>query len=87
MDLAAESLALAYFAKKDGSTETLIRSYNIYTIALSNLTTAIQDHRSRLASETLSATLLLVHFEVRETALHVLLYSLTVLQELRCYAK
>jgi hypothetical protein len=64
LDLAAESLALAYFAKEAGSTETLIRSHLLYTDALRSLSESLQDHRSRLASETLCATLLLVHYEV-----------------------
>ncbi|KAH8698004.1 hypothetical protein BGW36DRAFT_270695, partial [Talaromyces proteolyticus] len=67
MDIAVESLALAYFAKKAGSTEMLIRSHNAYANALVSLSGALQDHRLRLTSETLCATLLLVHFEARES--------------------
>lgn len=67
MDLAAESLALAYFAKKTGSKKLLVRASETYAHALSDLSSALQDRRQRLASQTLCATLLLVHFEVRKT--------------------
>ncbi|ORY00298.1 hypothetical protein BCR34DRAFT_114221 [Clohesyomyces aquaticus] len=63
IDLAAESLALAYFAKKASSNEMLIRSRNTYANALRSLSNAVLDHRSRFTSETLCAALLLVHFE------------------------
>jgi hypothetical protein len=64
MDLAAECVALAYFAKQAGSTEALIRSHNTYGNALRNLSNALRDRKLYASSETLCATLLLVHFEV-----------------------
>jgi len=64
MDLAAEAVAFAYLAKKSGSTETLIRSRKLYGGALKMVSIALHGERSRFASETLCAILLLVHFEV-----------------------
>jgi hypothetical protein len=64
MDLAAESLALAYFAKTTKSMETLMRSRWVYAKALRSLSAALQDSKSRFASEILCATLLFVHYEV-----------------------
>jgi hypothetical protein len=69
MDLAAEALALVYYARKTNSKETLVRSSWVYTNALRALSRALQAHCSRFASETLCATLLLVHYEVSETSL------------------
>jgi hypothetical protein len=66
MDEAAEALALAYFAKKTESKEALMRSQCKYSSALTGLSKALQCPRSRFASETLCATLLFVHYEVRE---------------------
>jgi hypothetical protein len=66
MDLAAESLALVYFAKTTNSVETLMHSRWMYANALRALSGALQDRNSRFASETLCATLLLVHYEVRK---------------------
>ncbi|OCK75439.1 hypothetical protein K432DRAFT_308489 [Lepidopterella palustris CBS 459.81] len=63
MDFAAEALALVYFAKKANSMDTLVRSHWAYANALRDLSRALQDHSSRFASETLCATLLLVHYE------------------------
>jgi hypothetical protein len=64
MDLAAESLALVYFAKTAKSMETLMRSHWVYANALRALSIALQDSKSRFAFETLCATLLLIHYEV-----------------------
>ena len=64
LDLAAESLALVYFAKKTGSSDALMRSYTAYSSALANVSRALQHPERRLSSETLCATLLLVHYEV-----------------------
>lgn len=66
MDQAAEALALAYFAKKADSKEVLIRSQWIYSSALIRLSKALLCPRSQFASETLCATLLFVHYEVRD---------------------
>lgn len=68
MDLAAESLAVAYYAKKANSAQALIRSRKLYGFALRMLSIALQDQCSRFSSETLCATLLLVHYEVRKGA-------------------
>ena len=44
----------------------MIRSRSAYTGALNALSKVLQDPKKRLASETLSATVLLVHYEVRQ---------------------
>jgi hypothetical protein len=64
LDLAAESLASVYFAKKSGSNLTLVRSYQAYSSALGKLSKALQHPTRGLSSETLCAILLLVHYEV-----------------------
>lgn len=67
MDVAAEAVALAYFARKIGSTEMLMQSRSVYANALKHLSIALKDSSLRLASGTLCATLLLIHYEVSMT--------------------
>lgn len=64
LDLAAESLASVYFAKKSQSTAVLVRGYEAYSRALPQLSRALQNPKHRSSLETLCATLLLVHYEV-----------------------
>ena len=68
VDQAAETLALAYFAKTSSCNSTLMRSYRTYEIALRSLSKSLQHPDSRLSSETLCATLLLLHYEVEVTS-------------------
>ena len=68
VDQAAETLALAYFAKTSSCNSTLMRSYRTYELSLRSLSKSLQCPDSRLSSETLCATLLLLHYEVEVTS-------------------
>jgi hypothetical protein len=68
LGLAAEALALMYFAKKSTaagrSDEALMRSSEAYLQAIRDLSRALQNPHKCLSSETLCSSLLLVHYEV-----------------------
>jgi hypothetical protein len=64
MDLAAESLALAYFAKISGQKSYLLDSLQTYLMSLKALSNAIRDPALKMSSETLCAAMLLVQYEV-----------------------
>jgi hypothetical protein len=64
MELAAECLALAYFAKMSCALKPNVRSRETYSLALDSLSKDLKCPASRVSSETLCATLLLVHYEV-----------------------
>ncbi|KAI5463876.1 hypothetical protein BGZ63DRAFT_201376 [Mariannaea sp. PMI_226] len=64
LDLAALSLASAYFARTSGDERILQRAEVAYTLALRSLSKAISDTSMRFSSEVLCAALLLGHYEV-----------------------
>jgi hypothetical protein len=68
LGLAAEALALMYFAKKSTaagrSDEALVRSSEAYLQAIRDLSRALQNPHKCLSLETLCSSLLLVHYEV-----------------------
>lgn len=63
LDIAAESVALAYFAKREHSKGIIERSRWAYSEALKLLFQSLHNSRLRLAPETLCATMLLLHYE------------------------
>jgi hypothetical protein len=69
MELAAECLALAYFAKVSRSKMPTMRSREVYALALDGLSKDLESPVSRLSSETLCATLLLIHYEVGDSSI------------------
>jgi len=65
LDAAAQSFALAYFARLSRDVLLLRRAELSYVVALRSLATAIADPDKRLDSEVLCAVMLLGHYEVR----------------------